>query len=106
MEKTATKERPHDRRAGVLAVCRNSGKWLQYRERANRKGYPLMKRPILNRVSLKDTLEGIGKHKTAIITMSVGQWDGLLKSSYDRNMILLELNDDEMPVAAYRRCAL
>jgi hypothetical protein len=36
-------------------------------------------------------------------TMSVGQWDTLLAVAYDMGFILLELNDDEVPIAAYQR---
>jgi hypothetical protein len=38
-----------------------------------------------------------------MVTMSVGQWDMLLQGAYERGWTLLELDDDEMPVAAYRR---
>jgi hypothetical protein len=38
-----------------------------------------------------------------MVTMSVGQWDMLLQGAYGRGWTLLELDDDEMPVAAYRR---
>jgi len=38
-----------------------------------------------------------------IITMSVGQWDDILMSAYNRGWILLELNDDEEAVAAYQK---
>lgn len=38
-----------------------------------------------------------------IITMSVGQWDGLLSGAYRDGWILLELDDAEVPVRAYRK---
>lgn len=38
-----------------------------------------------------------------IITMGEGQWDSLLAAAYEQGWILLELNDNEMPVAAYRK---
>jgi hypothetical protein len=37
------------------------------------------------------------------VTMSVGQWDGLLQGAYDAGAMLLELDDSETPVAAYQR---
>lgn len=39
----------------------------------------------------------------AYATMSTGQWDGLLQAAYDADFVLLELDDDERPVRAYRR---
>lgn len=38
-----------------------------------------------------------------IITMSIDQWDGLLAAAYDAGAVLLELDDDEIPIKAYRR---
>jgi hypothetical protein len=35
--------------------------------------------------------------------MSTGQWDTLLRAAYDQGWVLLELDDDERPVAAYQR---
>jgi hypothetical protein len=64
-----------------------------------------MRRPQLNRLPLDRALEflhqpGAGR---CMVTMSVGQWDMLLQGAYGRGWTLLELDDDEMPVAAYRR---
>jgi hypothetical protein len=39
-------------------------------------------------------------------TMSEGQWDGLLHGLYDSGFVLLELDDDERPRAAYRKGGL
>ena len=36
--------------------------------------------------------------------MSTGQWDALLAEAYRRGHTLLELDDNERPVAAYRLC--
>jgi hypothetical protein len=33
--------------------------------------------------------------------MSRGQWDSALAAAYDVGFVLLELDDDEFPVAAY-----
>ena len=38
-----------------------------------------------------------------IITMSIGQWDGWLSAACATAWILLELDDDERPVRAYRK---
>lgn len=36
------------------------------------------------------------------ITMSKGQWDGLLKAGYVQGCVLLELDDDEKPTRAFQ----
>jgi hypothetical protein len=61
-----------------------------------------MKRPVLN----ETPLGGIMMKPAVIVTMSVGQWDGLLAAAYDRGHILLELDDNETPIKAYRRKAV
>ena len=38
-----------------------------------------------------------------IVTMGIGQWDALLANAYERGWILLELDDNEKPVRAYRK---
>jgi len=38
-----------------------------------------------------------------VVTMGEGQWDGLLSSAYELGWILLELDEDEKPVRAYRK---
>jgi hypothetical protein len=38
--------------------------------------------------------------------MSVGQWDGLLKTAYDLAYILVEVDEDENVVRAFRTPAL
>jgi hypothetical protein len=35
--------------------------------------------------------------------MSVGQWDGVLAGMYQAGAVLLELDDDERPLAAYQK---
>jgi hypothetical protein len=60
-----------------------------------------MKRPVLN----ETPLGGIMLKPSVIVTMSIDQWDGLLAAAYDRGATLLELDDDEMPIRAYRRKA-
>ena len=58
-----------------------------------------MKRPVLNEIPLNG---GTILKRGVIVTMSIGQWDGILAAAYDRGATLLEL-DDETPVKGYRR---
>ena len=58
-----------------------------------------MKRPKLNEINLKQV--NIFAPGQATITMSIGQWDGLLESAYQKGFILLELDENEKPVRAY-----
>jgi len=58
-----------------------------------------MKRPQLNEVPLSATM----RPATINITMSVGQWDGLLKAAYDAGHYLIEVDKNEEPVRAYKR---
>jgi hypothetical protein len=37
------------------------------------------------------------------MTLSIGQWDGLLAQAYKAGWVLLELDDDENIVRAYHR---
>lgn len=60
-----------------------------------------MKRPILS----ETPMGGIFDKPQVIVTMSPGQWDGLLAAAYDRGAVLLELDDGEKPIRAYQRKA-
>jgi hypothetical protein len=63
-----------------------------------------MKRPVLNEISLVETMESIVAGKPlAYMTMSRGQWDGLLHAAYQAGWTLLEVDGDEIPIRAYRR---
>ncbi|MHB8092769.1 MAG: hypothetical protein ACYDH8_14405 [Syntrophales bacterium] len=63
-----------------------------------------MKRPDLSKMDLQEAMAGIMEGRAGLlVTMSAGQWDGLLQSAYDAGATLLELNGHEEPVAAYRR---
>jgi len=42
---------------------------------------------------------------TLYITMSKGQWDETLAAAYDDGWVLIVVDDDEKPVAAFRRPA-
>lgn len=61
-----------------------------------------MRRPELNEVPLSTTIFGTGK-PSVNITMSQGQWDGFLQAAYESGHYLIELDDNEIPVKAYRR---
>jgi hypothetical protein len=37
------------------------------------------------------------------VTMSPGQWDALLEAAYDQGHVLLELDNNEMPLRAYQK---
>ena len=63
--------------------------------------HPPMKRPTLNPIPLDAVTFERG---TVTLTMSTGQWDALLAEAYRRGHTLLELDDQERPVAAYRAC--
>ncbi len=52
---------------------------------------------------LPDVFNVIGRPGAVIVTMSIGQWDGWLSAAYATGCILLELDDDEIPVRAYRK---
>ena len=58
-----------------------------------------MKQPILNEVSL-DT---IFNKPSVSITMSPGQWDGILQAAYDAGHNLIEVDENENPLKAYRK---
>jgi hypothetical protein len=60
-----------------------------------------MKRPPLKEIPISAVKFERG---TLTFTMSVGQWDALLAAAYDQGATLLELDANEKPVAAYRRC--
>lgn len=59
----------------------------------------------LNPYPLADALKALsgGVPQARIITMGEKQWDGLLSAAYAQGWILLELDDNEMPVRAYRK---
>ena len=61
-----------------------------------------MIRPPLRPVPLASILP-IGSRPQVVITMSVGQWDHLLAGVYESGGVLLELDDDEFPIAAYSK---
>ena len=61
-----------------------------------------MTRPPLRAVPLADLLP-LGVRPGVVMTMSRGQWDDTLAASYEPGFVLLELDDNEQPVAAYQR---
>ena len=63
-----------------------------------------MKRPKLDPMSLADAMNEILSCKPSVsVTMSVGQWDCFLQASYNQGHKLIEVDDNEMPVRAYRK---
>jgi hypothetical protein len=58
-------------------------------------------RPPLNRVPLESV--DLLRPGQVTVTMSAGQWGALLAAAYAQGGLLLELDDEEFPVAAYRR---
>lgn len=59
-------------------------------------------RPPLRAIPLA---EGWLKAGEVTITMSTGQWDATLAASYEAGFVLLELDEEERPVAAYQRAS-
>ncbi len=66
-----------------------------------------MRRPELRPIPLEPMLTALVDlglpPGTVVMTVSVGQWDMLHDACYKEGAILLELDDDELPVAAYQR---
>lgn len=64
-----------------------------------------MKRPVLNEVSVADVMASmLGGGKPSVnITMSPRQWDRLLEAAYDAGHNLIEIDNNEIPVRAYRK---
>jgi hypothetical protein len=58
-------------------------------------------RPCLREVPLASVLPP--RPGVCMCTMSVGQWDSLLAAAYNLGFVLLELDDDERILRAYRR---
>jgi hypothetical protein len=64
-----------------------------------------MERPDLNEVPADKFLTELigGTWHGVFITMSIGQWDRFLQVAYDTGHVLLELDEDEVPVRTYRK---
>jgi hypothetical protein len=52
---------------------------------------------------LADVLLLGSQPKQLVVTMAEGQWDGLLSAAYELGWILLELDEDETPLRAYKK---
>jgi hypothetical protein len=97
-----------ERTHAIISVCVLNSKT---RDKAGNKKEPFflkrtnqMKRPELNEIPLNQVLEALLDGKPSInVTMSEGQWDGFLQSAYETGHSLIEVNDSEIPVRAYRR---
>jgi hypothetical protein len=58
----------------------------------------------LRPIPLADALSFV-ERRECVITMSVGQWDNTLSAAYQAGWILLELDDNEVPVRAYQKAS-
>jgi len=47
----------------------------------------------------------LGRPGQLVMTMAEGQWDGMLSAAYAAGFILLELDENEKPVRAYRKAS-
>jgi hypothetical protein len=59
----------------------------------------------LRALPLTDVLP-IGRAGQRVMTMCEGQWNGILSAAYEQGWVLLELDEDEQPVRAYRKANL
>lgn len=57
----------------------------------------------LRPIPLAEAMDFAAAGRASVVTMSEGQWDGLLSAAYERGWILLELDADERPKRAYRK---
>jgi hypothetical protein len=56
----------------------------------------------LRPLPLTDVLP-LGRPGQLVMTMSIGQWDAMLSVAYEQGWILLELDENEMPIKAYQK---
>jgi len=58
----------------------------------------------LREVPLTTALQSLHtRPPTCFITMARGQWDAMLSAAYDAGWVLIEVDDNEQPQAAYQR---
>ena len=63
-----------------------------------------MKQPILNEIPSEQAINHILEGTAGLtVTMAPGQWDSLLEAAYDMGAILLEIDEHDKPVKAYRK---
>ena len=64
-----------------------------------------MRRDRLNKLDLYNTMQRLANSEPGLclITMSIGQWDNILYNAYNASWVLLELDANEKPVAAYQK---
>lgn len=48
----------------------------------------------------------LGRPGQLVMTMAEGQWDAMLSTAYEQGWILLELDEREKPVRAYRKAGV
>lgn len=58
-----------------------------------------IKRPALNETPISSAIN----KGSFNVTMSTGQWDRFLQTAYDNGATLLEVDENEKPVKAYRK---
>jgi len=63
-----------------------------------------MTRRDLHPIPLDEAIAALtgGQPRGRVMTMSIGQWDGMLSAAYEAGWTLLELDVDERPLRAYR----
>lgn len=67
-------------------------------------GNEKMKRPKINKIDLKGVMADFLNGRAGVtVTMSPGQWDKLLQAAYDVGYNLIEVDDSEIPIRAYRK---
>ncbi len=59
------------------------------------------KRKNIRKIPLSEAIPA--RQGVCYCTMSIGQWDDFLCAAYDCGYVLIELDDEERPVAAYMR---
>ncbi len=57
----------------------------------------------LHAIPLAEVLPLGSSGPTLFVTMARGQWDGMLAAAYADGWVLLEIDENERPVRAYRR---
>ena len=62
-----------------------------------------MERPEMNEIPLGAAMNSLfGGKPGGNVTMAIGQWDALLAEAYDTGWTLIEVDENEIPVKAYR----
>jgi len=73
------------------------------RDRLYTRGDEMRASRDLRPLPLNEVLPLGSKPSLLIITMSEGQWDETLSAAYEQGWVLLELDENEQPVRAFKR---